>query len=132
MSTETWKLSLKHQLKVTPHTVFPETMDLLVDNSNPSFDHRIRVKEDDNWIDRLFSCTWNTGKCELSLVASDDGVKHYYQGKLRKATISRPGCGDIEVMIGILGHKKSSYGRDGAGDEDNVVVFTGVKGPVDD
>jgi hypothetical protein len=131
MSTETWKLSLKHQLKVTPHTAFPETMDLLVDNSNTSFDHRICVKEDDNWIDRRFSCTWVTGKCELSLTA-DDGVKHYYQGKLHKRTISRHGCADTEVMIGILGHKKDPYGRDGVGDEDNVVVFTGVKGPVDD
>jgi hypothetical protein len=130
MNDKLWSFSFAQFLvNTSPQEIFPRTFTLNVGMPG-SFDHNIPI--DENGPKNLsFRCTWKADEKDLELNArgSED---HYYKGRFHEFKIERPDASTRTFLIGILGHKRGPYGIDGAGDEDNVVVFTGVKGPVDD
>lgn len=127
----TWKLVFGQALAGNLADVFPSSMDFTPDENSNSFSYIIRVKENNNPnpVDRTFTCTWQGSTRDDLVLACDTATNHYYRGRIHKRTISRGGPNNpivSTIMVGMLGHSPTPYSRNGVGNEDNVVIFTGT------
>jgi hypothetical protein len=125
MATETWTLYFDRTLLGNPNGVFPSTQTLTVETNN-NFSYDITVNEGGSWHSRTFTCTWSTQGLDLLLARDDSANNHYYRGRIHKRTITRSSQISQIIVVGILGHSPDPYPDSGVGNEDNVVIFTGI------